>query len=260
MQEWLSKQNRFTRWAAIGTAGSAAIGMAAITTSMIIGKIAFLILMQDPAASPFASTKWILLATIGQLNSYVIWASIGGFYISAACLIKSLSGEHKAGQSTSGRKINRMKIKQILFSFDGRISRREYWLKGMLTALGIFLITRLLSILITRLLSILIGIVMKPVPALHPGIPDGVLVNPIPDGVLANPIIVDIIWIPFGIFLIFIQCAIFAKRWHDLGRTGMWNLLLFIPILGFVLYIPMFIYLGVARGQADEKEYGPVPG
>ena len=241
MQEWLSKQNRFTRWAAIGTAGSAAIGMAAITTSMIISKIALLILMQDITAHPLTNTKWVLLATISELNSYVIWASIGGFYISAACLIKSLSGEHKARHSTSDQKINRMKIKQILFSLVGRISRREYWLKGMLTALGIFLIT--------RLLSFLIGIVMKL--ATDPETPDGVLVN---------PIIVDIIWIPFGMFLIFIQLAIFTKRWHDLGRTGMWSLLLLIPIVGFVLYIPMFIYLGVARGQAEENQYGPVPG
>ena len=34
-----------------------------------------------------------------------------------------------------------MNIKQVLFSFDGRITRREYWLKGILPALGIFLIT-----------------------------------------------------------------------------------------------------------------------
>ncbi len=68
-----------------------------------------------------------------------------------------------------------------------------------------------------------------------------------------------IIRIFFGILLIFISLAIFTKRWHDLGKTAWWSLLPFIPIFGW-LYILMFIYLGVARGQADENKYGPVPG
>ena len=69
-------------------------------------------------------------------------------------------------------------------------------------------------------------------------------------------IITNIIGIPFGILLTVINLAIFNKRWHDLGRTGMWSLLFFIPIVGSVLYI----YLGIARGQAEENQYGPVPG
>ena len=129
-----------------------------------------------------------------------------------------------------------MNINQVLFSFKGRISRREYWLKGMLPALGI-------------------------------GIP--ILIAPAPIGeairLAAGPGTIDewglklIIRIFFGILLIFISLAIFTKRWHDLGQTAWWSLVYLIPIFGWP-GILMFIYLGIARGQAEENEYGPVPG
>ena len=133
-----------------------------------------------------------------------------------------------------------MNIEQVLFSFDGRITRREYWLKGILPALGIGIAISIALALIGEAIRLAAG----------PGTID--------EGKLE--LIINIMNIPFGILLTIIQLAIFAKRWHDRGRTGMWSLLLFIPIVGFVLYIPMFIYLGVARGQAEGNEYGPVPG
>ncbi len=66
-----------------------------------------------------------------------------------------------------------------------------------------------------------------------------------------------IVLLPIGILLFVMQLDIFAKRWHDLGRSGWWTLLTFIPFIGSIIAFALFIYLGVAQGQAEDNQYGP---
>lgn len=44
-----------------------------------------------------------------------------------------------------------------------------------------------------------------------------------------------------------------ARRLHDTGRSGWWQLLLFVPVLGFVA----LLVLMVLRGEAAANRFGP---
>jgi uncharacterized membrane protein YhaH (DUF805 family) len=85
---------------------------------------------------------------------------------------------------------------QILFSFDGRVPRKVYWLYGVLGPL-----------LVSAMLEMLLGIVGVSEPKVE----------------LATTVL--LIW----------PCAAVAvKRWHDLDRSGWWVLINLIPLVGLV--------------------------
>lgn len=48
--------------------------------------------------------------------------------------------------------------------------------------------------------------------------------------------------------------SIAARRLHDTGRSGWWQLILFIPLIGLIVLI---VFL--AQGSHGENEYGPNP-
>ena len=50
--------------------------------------------------------------------------------------------------------------------------------------------------------------------------------------------------------------AIYAKRWHDRGKSGWWSLILLIPLVGWVWAL---IELGFLRGDDGPNAYGPAP-
>jgi len=49
--------------------------------------------------------------------------------------------------------------------------------------------------------------------------------------------------------------AVGVRRLHDSGRTGLWLLLLLLPVLGWLV----LLFFMVLPGDADPNEYGPVP-
>lgn len=50
--------------------------------------------------------------------------------------------------------------------------------------------------------------------------------------------------------------ALHARRWHDLGQSGWWALVLFIPMVNFFVEL----YLIFAKGVAGKNEFGdPLP-
>lgn len=115
-----------------------------------------------------------------------------------------------------------MSLGQVLFSFDGRINRREFWLKGILPL---------------WVASLLVGAV---------------------SGLLDDlGIILVVVWV---IPAIIASLAVLIKRWHDLGRSGLWVLPGFIPILGALYSLVTLLILGICRGQAVDNQYGPPPG
>lgn len=49
--------------------------------------------------------------------------------------------------------------------------------------------------------------------------------------------------------------AVVIRRWHDLGRTGKWILLNFIPGVGTIVSLCFFL----VKGEATTNEYGRNP-
>jgi len=119
-------------------------------------------------------------------------------------------------------------LKELLFSYTGRISRSRFW--------GGFFLS----------LFIPIGVAMATI------IPLGLL-N------ISSEIIVSVISFLIAAsmigFTMYAQICLFIKRLHDLDKTGWFSLLMFIPFVNFIL----FIILGCIQGTAGGNQYGPDP-
>ncbi|GAB1255595.1 DUF805 domain-containing protein [Aurantivibrio plasticivorans] len=89
-----------------------------------------------------------------------------------------------------------MTIKDILFSFQGRIGRGKFW--------AVYLAT----IVVTYTLMFAVGLLL-PDPAIF--------------GALTFILMVPMIWI---------SLAIQVKRWHDRNKSGWWVCIAFVPIIG----------------------------
>ena len=56
--------------------------------------------------------------------------------------------------------------------------------------------------------------------------------------------------------LIFLPAlAVSIRRLHDIGKSGWWYLIVFIPLIGFI----WLIVLLATEGNAGENQYGPDP-
>ncbi len=111
-----------------------------------------------------------------------------------------------------------------LFSFDGRINRLTWWGYQLL-------------------LLLVLGVALGPL----------LLIGN--SGIL---IAVTIAWM---IILLVVAgwsgYAVGAKRLHDMGRSGWWILLHFIPTIGTFIIL---VWLGFFPGDQIRNEYGLVPG
>lgn len=58
----------------------------------------------------------------------------------------------------------------------------------------------------------------------------------------------------FAIALLIPSISIAARRLHDTGRTGWWQLILFVPLIGVIV---MLIFL--IQDSHDDNQYGPNP-
>ncbi len=105
--------------------------------------------------------------------------------------------------------------KQQYFDFDGRATRQQYWMY--------FLWVVILSIVV----SILSGVL---------GFGD----------LLANL---------FALAFAIPQIAFGARRLHDIGKSGWWQLIYFVPIIGLIV---MLVWL-VRQGEAGSNKYGADP-
>ncbi|MEO5712507.1 MAG: DUF805 domain-containing protein [Luteolibacter sp.] len=124
-----------------------------------------------------------------------------------------------------------LSIKQILFSFEGRIPRRTYWLWRVLVMVGAIVVMSLIAPLM------MLGADKT---SENPSI------NPI------GPILMIVAVIP----LIWISIALAVKRWHDRGKPGVWVLIAFIPLVGPIW---AFVECGCLRGTFGHNQYGSDP-
>ncbi len=104
--------------------------------------------------------------------------------------------------------------------FDGRARRREYWLFF------------LFNLIIACILVIIEGIF-----GIGSGEGPGVLMSLFPLAIA----------IP--------SLAVGVRRLHDTGRSGLWMLVVFVPIIGAIVFL-VFI---VEDSETGENKYGPNP-
>ena len=102
-------------------------------------------------------------------------------------------------------------------TFSGRATRQQYWM----------------FVLFSVIFSFLLGIV------------DGLFgfVNEIDMGLLSTL---------FSLAILIPSIAILARRLHDIGRTGWWILLIFIPLIGAIVIL-IFTLLD---SEKNENQYG----
>lgn len=120
---------------------------------------------------------------------------------------------------------------QILFGFNGRIRRLQWWM-GSLIIIGIVLA---FIVVVTTLVSVIYG-----------------------DYRNAPPVITMTFGTAFlGCYLaiIWIQLALGVKRLHDREMSGWWLLLSFVPFGGFIL----LVMLGFLDGTQGPNRFGPSP-
>lgn len=122
-----------------------------------------------------------------------------------------------------------MDYKKLLFSCKGRIPRSVYWLNFFLPYLVILVVLNIIdSVLGTRV-------------AIDPNL-----------GTAGGPGILSTL---FGVLMIYPSIAVAAKRCHDRGRTGWFQLVLLVPI---VQLWPMIEILFL-KGTTGPNKYGDDP-
>ena len=115
-----------------------------------------------------------------------------------------------------------MTVLQALFSFHGRMRRRDYWLKGFLVLLPISILNNILAY--------------------------GV------DSEIAHTVSVII-----GIASIWPSLALVVKRLHDRNRSGWFVATLLIPFANIVFMIWILIEVWFLRGTIGPNRFGDDP-
>ncbi len=98
--------------------------------------------------------------------------------------------------------------------FDGRARRKEYWMFN----------------LINLLIYVALAIV------------DGMLLG------------MQIVTLVYGLAILIPSFAVGARRLHDIGKTGWWQLLAFVPLGVFVL-----LFFVAKDGEMENNQYGVSP-
>ncbi len=130
-----------------------------------------------------------------------------------------------------------MPIVHNLFSFEGRMRRRDFW------------ISMLIILVASWILRAIIGLAFGPM--YYAGAAGGVP--------MMQMAAMSGMWTGLGIvwlILLWPWLAVAVKRAHDRGKSGIWVLLAFIPILGWLWCL---IDLGILEGTPGPNEYGPSP-
>jgi uncharacterized membrane protein YhaH (DUF805 family) len=118
-----------------------------------------------------------------------------------------------------------MSISKILFSFSGRIPRSTYWsaVLGLWVAFFIF--------------ALFLGFISAAARRHTDTSSSGAVV----------------LLVPMYICAIWCGLAVSVKRWHDHGKSGLWVLIGFIPIIGPIWSL---IELGFLEGTPGPNQYG----
>ena len=109
-----------------------------------------------------------------------------------------------------------MSITQVWFSFEGRIGRSTFWLKYFLPWLGLNIVAAVI------------------------------------DAITGVPVVALVV----GLVGIWVGIAAGAKRCHDRDRSGWFQAIALIPIIGAIW---LLVELGFLKGSEGENRFGPDP-
>ena len=122
-----------------------------------------------------------------------------------------------------------------LFDFKGRANRKEFWL-----FVCWFIVLLLASIFAVMLLCSLIGTLLYSDPSRQ-------------ESVSWIGFIICVVWAYLSTILL--PLSLRTRRLHDIGMSGWWQLLLFVPYLGgLALFICMLL-----PGNEGENRFGEQP-
>ena len=123
-------------------------------------------------------------------------------------------------------------LRFVLFSRQGRINRKQFWLMGWLPA----------AVALNGWLLLWVGCGFWM---------DDLLVILFGRGNLQK---VAFLFSVFGpaVLILYAFVVVCIKRWHDLGDSGWWTALLFVPLIGFVV----LLLLGLMPGQPKPNKFG----
>jgi len=122
--------------------------------------------------------------------------------------------------------VNNQSIIWVWTSFEGRIGRSTYWLK--------FILLYLLINIVLTIVDMSTGLMIDD------GMGGGI-------GMLSTI---------FSLIGIWFSLAAGAKRCHDRGRSGWFQAIVLIPIIGAIW---LLVELGFLRGTEGENRFGPDP-
>ena len=119
----------------------------------------------------------------------------------------------------------------LLFGFQGRTNRAKFWL----VALAIFIVEAILFAMLGS----------------------NIAMSDDPQEALARmgPV-TSIVLLLFGILVTWISIAVGIKRFHDRNKSGVWILIIFVPLIGSLWYL---IECGFLKGTTGPNNYGPDP-
>ena len=127
------------------------------------------------------------------------------------------------GGAQGGPQAQKAQIKEMFFTMQGRLNRKPFFLRGL--ALGI--LSSILS-------SVMGGLAESSSTIMH---------------------LVSLLMLPLILVCAAGSLTLVIRRWHDLGRSGWFTLLLLIPLLNFLV----MLYLWFVRGTAGPNAYGEDP-
>jgi uncharacterized membrane protein YhaH (DUF805 family) len=119
----------------------------------------------------------------------------------------------------------------LLFGFQGRTNRAKFWL----VALAIVVI----EIILLAIFGASAAMSADPQKALAD-------IGPV----------TTIVLLIFALAATWISIAVGIKRFHDRNKSGVWILIIFVPLIGSLWYL---IECGFLRGTPGPNDYGPDP-
>jgi len=114
-----------------------------------------------------------------------------------------------------------MNLMKLFTTYDGRISRSQYWIGFLVFVVVAFVV--------------------------------GLALGAMGSGGNGEPGILEIL---LNIALIPLVFAVYIKRFHDLGKSGWFSLLLIVPLVNILVGI---FWLGFVKGTDGPNEYGEDP-
>ena len=115
-----------------------------------------------------------------------------------------------------------MDWKYLLTSYEGRINRAKFW-----ACVGVVFVGGIIAIILDNIL--------------------GTTFNQMPYG---------FIYLLYGLAMLYSVFAVYAKRWHDRGKSGWWSLIILVPFIGAIWFL---VECGILEGARGANQYGPDP-